>query len=145
MSAPKVPSTARRPSSSSSVQLYEVFVKYQSITIFDVPPSESFLYVPGLNEVFYVSRNTMFKITVQAGLRTTSSMTNHFVQIMVNDHLIIGKELIPNTGQRINYKVGYNTYEVDSKGGYFTFGLASTHSMLQHALIIIRVNFSMVL
>lgn len=78
---------------------------------------DNFLYVPGLNEAFFVQSSTLFKITIQTSFYL-QSRADIFVQALVNDYIIIGNKLVPNTAQRVDYGIGNNLYEIDIMGGY---------------------------
>lgn len=101
--------------------LYRAFVKYQSEIIFGVAPSNQLSYVPHLNEAFHVTKNTLFRIVFQ-GLLHSPRPGHAFAQIMVNDYLIIGDRLFPNTVQRL--AMAWNTpgFMPDGYGGYIAGG-----------------------
>jgi hypothetical protein len=102
-----------------------VFVKTQGSLYLETVPSQRFVYVPGLNDAFYVTQNTLFKMTLQAVISNDNGKLDQFVQILVNDHLIIGNKTIPNTEKRINYGLGDNLWDVDTSGGfYYSSGLS---------------------
>lgn len=106
--------------------LYKVFVKYQTSFMFKSNPSNQFNYVPHLNEAFHVTKNTLFRITFQGTLHNPEA-GHAFVQIMVNDYLIIGNRLLPNTNQRLTMGLGSDDYIPDGYGG-FCFGGTGQHS-----------------
>ncbi|CAF1335479.1 unnamed protein product [Adineta steineri] len=94
-------------------------MKHQSGSEYTFSPSDNFNYVPGLNQAFYVTQNTLFKIIFQGTLYNSGFVdTPIFLQVMVNDHLIIGNKILPNTGDRVNYGIS----DVDEKNGYFSVG-----------------------
>ncbi|CAF1006456.1 unnamed protein product [Adineta steineri] len=75
------------------------------------------MYVTGLNEAFHINRNTLFKVTFLAGVYS-SPQGPLVVQIMVNDYLIIGNKVVPNTAARINYSLGISIDIVDMSNGF---------------------------
>jgi len=83
--------------------------------------SANFVYVPNLNEAFSVTKNTLFKVTFQGDIWFASQMMQEFVQIMVNDYLIIDNNLLPNTGERVNQNQGQTLESVDNRGGSLFF------------------------
>lgn len=105
-------------SSTLGIKLQEFYTKYQTLDgFFKTPPSDNFIYIPGLNQAFHITRRTLFKITYQGGIYNDYKRLAQFVQIMVNDHIILGNKLVPNTAQRVNYGLGSTIDGVDSFGG----------------------------
>lgn len=120
--------------SSTGNTLCKVFVKYQGINIFKATPSNQFNYVPDLNEAFHVSKNTLFRITFQGTLHNPQP-GHSFVQIMVNDYLIIGNRLFPNTDQRWTMIPGSNDFLPDGYGGHSYGGIAQHSTQTRIAMV----------
>ncbi|CAF1408757.1 unnamed protein product, partial [Didymodactylos carnosus] len=113
----------RNISSLNGKALYKVFNKYQNIKDnFVFVPSNNFVYVPDMNEAFHVTKNTLFKITLQCGLFNRAQAVDQFVQIIVDDYLIMHNSLLPNTDQRLGMLSATDSYQTDRIGGYYHFG-----------------------
>ncbi|CAF3820932.1 unnamed protein product [Rotaria sp. Silwood1] len=110
------------------VTLYNVFMKYQDPTqsILFVP-SDNFVYVPNMDKAFSVTQNTLFRITFQGFLWSNYQVVQSYIQILVNDYLIIGDRLLPNTKQRFTMSLGTGQDETDLIGdGFYNGGQGDT-------------------
>jgi hypothetical protein len=98
-------------SASNGVTLYNIFIKHQNPgDDFIFTPSNNFVDVSDMNEAFHVTENTLFKITFQGEFRYFENTNHQYVQIMVNDNLIMGDRVLPNTDQRMSMNWGRNCY-----------------------------------
>ena len=88
--------------SRSNENTNKVFFKYQNSAGggFAFSPSDNFVYAPDMNQAFHVTKTTLFKITFQGSLYNDAKDVRLFLQIMVNDYLIVANRLIPNTNER---------------------------------------------
>ncbi len=118
-------STVKNVSPSASVwaiKLHEIYIKSQGVEDFLTVPSDNFQYIPGLNEAFHTTQNTLFQITFQGGIYNNGQLVDQLVHIMVNEYLIIADKILPNTAARVTYGLGRSMYEVDAIGGHYGAG-----------------------
>jgi hypothetical protein len=109
-------------STANGIFLHKIYTKHQDPdSNYIYAASTNFVYVPNLNEAFSVTKNTLFKIMFQADILFGTQMMQEFVQIMVNDYLIIDNSLLPNTADRVNQSEGKTLEAVDGRGGSLYF------------------------
>ncbi len=89
--------------------------------VYECKPSRNFTFVPGLQSPLSVQRPTLFKVSFQ-GSAWQSGEVNFYLQILVNNRLIIGDRLVPNTPDIDKDE------DISASGGYFyTNSLESSH------------------
>lgn len=91
--------------------------------------------MPGLNEAFHTTQNTLFRITFQGGIYNNGQLVDQLVQIMVNGYLIIGDKTVPNTPARVNYGLGSHINDVDAIGGHYGAGYGTRMHVTRVAYI----------
>jgi hypothetical protein len=91
--------------------LASISLKKQS-THYDFGVSNNFNVVPELESNLYICKPALVKISFQ-GSAWLKSGTNFFIQILVNDRLIIGDKIIPNVPNSVTAK------DISESGGYF--------------------------
>lgn len=106
-------------STKSATAPYQIYIKRQGTEDFNFVPTNNFVFVPNLNEAFHVTKNTLFKITFQGSLWNGPNVIHQFIQIMVNDNLIIGDKILPNTAHRVNFGIGNDLQAVDTNAGMY--------------------------
>ncbi|CAF0836968.1 unnamed protein product [Adineta steineri] len=99
-------------SSSFDLQNYEIYTKFADSDIIAIDNSATFQYVPSLSQTFTVEQPTLFKTTVQGGIYNEGRIIRTIVQVIVNDHVVVGDTLIPNTADTMNNRL-------QASGGYF--------------------------
>ncbi|CAF4399318.1 unnamed protein product [Rotaria socialis] len=109
----------RNAKSSPNIKLSEVFVKYQGSDSFNTVLSGNFVFIPNLSKAFVITQPTFFKITFQGCIYNGGQYLQQFVQIIINDYLILANKLVPNTVQRVNYGLGLALNDVDTIGGIY--------------------------
>lgn len=100
--------------------LHQLYVRYQRPYGEAILPKSDFVYITGLNQAFYVARNTLFKITFQGSIYDKGvGGLECSVQILVNNYLIIGNKTIPNTSARASYASDGSVLEIDNLNGFY--------------------------
>ncbi|CAF0951863.1 unnamed protein product [Didymodactylos carnosus] len=101
----------------------QYYCKYQNPYVYALNDRlDIFSKIPGLTSTFTLPQPTLYKITFQANCKVAVP-GRLFLRIMVNDQLIIGDRLIPNTSDRhLNQTIlGTTLTEVDCRGGCFQY------------------------
>lgn len=63
-----------------------------------------FIKIPGLSLVFHHSRPRLYKIRFQGHVHTPAAASFNLVRVMVDNYLLIGNKLYPNTEHRFQMK-----------------------------------------
>jgi hypothetical protein len=94
---------------SNGGSLYKVYIRQQNSPQ-TFSPGSNFNYVTGTNAAFHVTKNTLFRITFQgAAEQHVNTFIRFNLQILVNDRIISGNQLKPNSNDK------------DQLGGYYWY------------------------
>lgn len=112
------------------VKFYAVYYAYVTADTFNNAVSNNFVTIPDLRKIFHITRATFFKITYQGGVYNGGQERQQYVQIMVNNSLILANTLVPNTAARVQYGISSNIQIVDRVGGDYYVNTGNIQSMI---------------
>lgn len=98
------------------------YTKYMPTFRFDLNTATStFVKIPGLIVPVYHATPMLYKIWFSAGCYFTWPGGSSFIRIMIDDYILIGNRLLPNTKNRDTYDstLGNSLTEVDAHGASF--------------------------
>lgn len=116
-------SSARSTIGTGIIRAQRFYTKYMAGSRFDLTAaSATFVKIPGL--IVSVNHDTpiLYKIWFSAGCYMTSSTaSSSFVHFVVDDWILIGNKLLPNTGTRLAYgfTLGDSLTVIDAHGASY--------------------------